>query len=65
MWGADAEHVCVQEAGAVEAPDDLDPAEVLCLVFTYMTAYEVLHRTAKAQSGETISAAYDLDRELG
>src|SRR6059058_452200 len=35
VWGADAERVCVQEAEAVEVPDDLDPAEVLSLVFTY------------------------------
>jgi NADPH:quinone reductase-like Zn-dependent oxidoreductase len=54
VWGADAERVCVPEAGAVEVPADLDPAEVLCLVFTYMTAYQVLHRTAKVQSGETV-----------
>ena len=39
---------------AVDVPEDLDPAEVLCLVFTYMTAYQVLHRTAKVQSGETV-----------
>src|SRR5512144_2179379 len=36
VWGADAERVCVPEAGAVAVPDDLDPAEVLSLVFTYM-----------------------------
>jgi NADPH:quinone reductase-like Zn-dependent oxidoreductase len=54
VWGADAESVCVPEAGAVEVPEDLDPGEVLCLVFTYMTAYQVLHRTAKVQSGETM-----------
>src|SRR5215216_2252936 len=28
VWGADAEHVCVPEAYAVEVPEDLDPAEV-------------------------------------
>jgi NADPH:quinone reductase-like Zn-dependent oxidoreductase len=54
VWGADAESVCVPEAGAVEVPDDLDPAEALCLVFTYMTAYQVLHRTAKVKPGETV-----------
>jgi NADPH:quinone reductase len=54
VWGADAERVCVPEAGAVEVPEDLDPAEVLSLVFTYMTAYQVLHRTAKAKPGETL-----------
>ena len=54
VWGADAESVCVPEPSAVEVPEDLDPAEVLGLVFTYMTAYQVLHRTAKVQSGETV-----------
>ncbi len=54
VWGADAERVCVPEAGAVEVPEDLDPAEVLSLVFTYMTAYQVLHRTAMAKRGETV-----------
>jgi NADPH:quinone reductase-like Zn-dependent oxidoreductase len=54
VWGADAERVCVPEAGAVEVPEDLDPAEALCLVFTYMTAYQVLHRTAKVKPGETV-----------
>jgi len=54
VWGADAEQVCVPEAGAVKVPEDLDPAEVLSLVFTYMTAYQVLHRTAKVQSGQSL-----------
>ena len=54
VWGADADRVCVPEAGAVEVPEDLDPAEVLSLLFPYMTAYQVLHRTAKVKSGETV-----------
>lgn len=54
MWGADAERVCIQEADAVAVPEDLDPAEVVSLVFTYMTAYQVLHRMAEAQRGESV-----------
>lgn len=54
VWGADAERVCVPESGAVDVPEDLDPGEVLSLLFPYMTAYQVLHRTAKAKSGETV-----------
>ena len=54
VWGADAERVCVPEAGAVEVPEDLDPAEVLSLVFIYMTAYQLLHRTAKVKPGEAV-----------
>jgi NADPH2:quinone reductase len=54
VWGADAERVCVAEANAVEVPEDLDPAEVLSLVFTYMTAYQLLHRTAQVKPGEAV-----------
>jgi NADPH2:quinone reductase len=54
VWGADAERVCVPEAYAVEVPEDLDPAEVVSLVFPYMTAYQLLHRAAKAKRGETV-----------
>ena len=54
VWGADAERVCVLEANAVEAPEDRDPAEVMSLVFTHMTAYQLLHRTARVKSGETV-----------
>jgi NADPH:quinone reductase-like Zn-dependent oxidoreductase len=54
VWGADAEQVCVLEQNAVEVPEDLDPAEALSLVFTYMTAYQLLHRTAGVASGESV-----------
>jgi NADPH2:quinone reductase len=54
VWGADAERVCVLEENAVDVPHDLDPAEVVSLVLTYMTAYQLLHRTAKVESGETL-----------
>src|SRR5215217_2812398 len=54
VWGADADRVCVPESGAVDVPEDLDPGEVLSLLFPYMTAYQVLHRTAMAKSGETV-----------
>jgi NADPH:quinone reductase-like Zn-dependent oxidoreductase len=54
VWGADAERVCVPESGAVEVPEDLDPGEVLSLLFPYMTSYQVLHRTAKVKRGETV-----------
>jgi NADPH:quinone reductase-like Zn-dependent oxidoreductase len=54
VWGADADRVCVPEEGAVDVPEDLDPGEVLSLLFPYMTAYQVLHRTAEAKRGETV-----------
>ena len=54
VWGAYAERVCVPEAEAVEVSEDLDPAEVVSLVLTYVTAYQVLHRVAMVKSGETV-----------
>ncbi|WP_199838655.1 zinc-binding dehydrogenase [Streptomyces pluripotens] len=42
------------ETETVEVPEDLDPAEVLNLVFTYMTAYQLLHRVARVRSGERV-----------
>src|SRR5207342_1647993 len=50
----DAERVCVLEENAVDVPEDLDPAEVLSLVFIHMTAYQLLHRAAKVKRGETV-----------
>src|SRR5512132_2566777 len=53
-YGAYAEYVCVPEAEVVEVPADLDPAEVVGLVLTYGTAYQMMHRLAKVQSGESL-----------
>ena len=54
VWGADAERVCLPEADVVEVPGDLDPAEVVSLLFPYMTAYQVLHRIAEVEDGERV-----------
>jgi NADPH:quinone reductase len=54
VWGADAERVCVLEANAVEVPEERDPGEVMSLLFTHMTAYQLLHRTARVRSGESV-----------
>jgi NADPH:quinone reductase-like Zn-dependent oxidoreductase len=54
VWGAYAGRVCVPEVSAVEVPEDFDPAEVVGLVLTYMTAYQLLHRMAMVDSGEAV-----------
>ena len=54
VWGAYAERACVLEENAVVVPDDADPAEVVNLVLTYMTAYQLLHRMATVKSGESV-----------
>ena len=57
VWGADAELVCVPEAEAVQVPEELDPAQVVSLVLTYKTAYQLLHRMAKVTSGRFVVPA--------
>ena len=54
VWGADAETVCVPEHDVVDVPEDLDPAEVVSLLFPYMTSYQALHRTAAVKPGESV-----------
>src|SRR5262245_39377111 len=54
VWGADAESVCVPEKYAVAVPEDLDPAEVVSLIVPYMTAYQLMHRTARVLRGESV-----------
>jgi NADPH:quinone reductase-like Zn-dependent oxidoreductase len=54
VWGAYAQRACVLEEHAVEVPEDLDPAAVVGLVLTYMTAYQLLHRMANVKSGESV-----------
>ena len=52
--GGYAEYVCVPAKSAVPVPQQLDPAEVVCLVANYLTAHRVLHADAKIQRGEKI-----------
>ncbi|MFC4463576.1 medium chain dehydrogenase/reductase family protein [Streptomyces xiangluensis] len=54
VWGAYSERVCLLEENAIEVPEDRDPAEVVSLILTYVTAYQVLHRMAKVRRGETV-----------
>ena len=51
--GGYAEYLCLAEAELVRVPPQLDPAEAVCLVLNYVTAYQMLHRSAQARPGET------------
>ena len=35
-------------------PEELTPAEVVTILFPYLTAYQILHRTAKVKRGESV-----------
>lgn len=49
--GAYAEFVCLPEDELVPVPLELDPAEAVSLVLNYVTAYQMLHRSAKVEPG--------------
>jgi NADPH:quinone reductase len=52
VYGAYAEYVCLPESDLVPVPAGVDPADALSLVFSYLTAWQVLHRVAKVSAGE-------------
>jgi NADPH2:quinone reductase len=54
VFGADAEYICLPAATLVPVPDGLDVAEAVSLVLNYVTAYQLLHRTAHVRSGESL-----------
>jgi NADPH2:quinone reductase len=51
--GGYAEYLCLAETELVRVPPQLDSAEAVCLILNYVTAYQMLHRSAQARPGET------------
>ncbi|HYM06130.1 MAG TPA: medium chain dehydrogenase/reductase family protein [Terriglobales bacterium] len=52
--GAYAEFVCLPQRELVPVPSGLDAAEAVCLILNYITAYQMLHRSAKVRSGQRV-----------
>src|SRR5262245_34379076 len=52
--GAYAEYVCLPQRELVPVPSGLDAAEAVSLVLTYVTAYQMLHRSARVRSGQRV-----------
>jgi len=52
--GAYAEFVCLPQRELVPAPSGLDPAEAVSLILNYITAYQMLHRSAKVGAGQRV-----------
>src|SRR5512133_3315985 len=52
--GAYAEFVCLPQRELVPVPSGLDPAEAVSLVLNYITAYQMLHRSAKIRPGQRV-----------
>jgi NADPH2:quinone reductase len=52
--GAYAEFVCLPQRELVPVPSGLDAAEAVSLVLNYVTAYQMLHRSAKVRAGQRV-----------
>jgi NADPH:quinone reductase-like Zn-dependent oxidoreductase len=52
-FGGHAEYIYLKEEQLVHVPADLDPAEAVVLILNYLVAYQVLHRVAKVQPGNS------------
>jgi NADPH:quinone reductase-like Zn-dependent oxidoreductase len=52
--GSYSEYVLREAQDLVAVPASLDAAEAVTCVLSYTTAYQMLHRTAQVQSGQTI-----------
>jgi NADPH2:quinone reductase len=54
IFGSYAEFVCLPQRELVPVPAGLDAAEAVSLVLNYITAYQMLHRSAKVRPGQSI-----------
>jgi NADPH:quinone reductase len=52
--GAYAEYLCLKKEELIPVPLGLDPAETVSLLLNYVTAYQMLIRSAKVKSGQRI-----------
>ena len=54
IHGAYAEFVCLPQSELVPVPSGLDAAEAVSLVLNYITAYQMLHRSAHVRQGQRV-----------
>ncbi len=54
IHGAYAEFVCLPQRELVPMPSGLDATEAVSLILNYVTAYQMMHRSAKVRSGQRV-----------
>jgi NADPH2:quinone reductase len=54
IHGAYAEFVCLPQSELVAVPAGLEPAEAVSLVLNYITAYQMMHRSARVKPGPRV-----------
>lgn len=73
--GGYTQYLCVDAEQVIPCPDGLNPAEAVCMVLSYTTAYQMLTRECQLQRGDSIlvhaaggavgTALLELGREMG
>ncbi|HET7840166.1 MAG TPA: medium chain dehydrogenase/reductase family protein [Terriglobia bacterium] len=54
IHGAYAEFVCLPQGELVPAPSGLDAAEAVSVILNYITAYQMMHRSARVKPGQRV-----------
>lgn len=54
IHGAYAEFVCLPQSELVPVPPGLDAGEAVSLILNYVTAYQMLHRSARVRPGQRV-----------
>lgn len=52
--GSYSQYICLSAEKLVVVPEGVDPVEASCLPLNYLTAYQLLHSTAKVTTGQRI-----------
>src|SRR6266496_2647938 len=52
--GCYAQYVCLPKCKFIPVPAGLDPAEAVAVVLNYITAYQMMHRSAKVNPGQRV-----------
>jgi len=52
--GAQAEYICLPQGELALVPPGVDPVEAVCVILNYVTAYQMMHRTAHVRPGQRI-----------
>jgi NADPH:quinone reductase len=52
IHGAYAEFICLPQHELVNVPDGIEPAEAVSVILNYITAYQMMHHSAKVKPGQ-------------
>ena len=54
IHGAYAEFICLLQQELVNVPEGIEPAEAVSVILNYITAYQMMHHSAKVKSGQRV-----------